>query len=106
MYDLEPGPMIFYNSPDLICIVFAAMFYANLSILFTGIIETADHYVSVKNIFSIFGFNDFAAGKYWFLYWSRTFSGYDNNFWGTTYGLFTKTIWIFYHRNCFGYYSG
>ena len=34
MHDLEPGPMVFYNSPDLIWIVFAAMFYANLSILF------------------------------------------------------------------------
>ena len=40
MHDLEPGPMVFYNSPDLIWIVFAAMFYANLSILFIGLIET------------------------------------------------------------------
>jgi putative tricarboxylic transport membrane protein len=40
MHDLEPGPMVFYNSPDLIWIVFAAMFYANLAILFIGIIET------------------------------------------------------------------
>ena len=38
MHDLEPGPMVFYNSPDLIWIVFAAMFYANLSILFIGLI--------------------------------------------------------------------
>ncbi|MEK9553847.1 MAG: tripartite tricarboxylate transporter permease, partial [Alphaproteobacteria bacterium] len=34
MHDLEPGPLVFYNSPELIWIVFAAMFYANLSILF------------------------------------------------------------------------
>lgn len=40
MHDLEPGPLVFYNSPDLIWIVFAAMFYANLSILFIGVIET------------------------------------------------------------------
>lgn len=40
MHDLEPGPLVFYNSPDLIWIVFAAMFYANLSILFIGLIET------------------------------------------------------------------
>ncbi len=40
MHDLEPGPLVFYNSPDLIWIVFAAMFYANLSILFIGMIET------------------------------------------------------------------
>ena len=36
MHDLEPGPLVFYNSPELIWIVFAAMFYANLSILFVG----------------------------------------------------------------------
>jgi len=40
MHDLEPGPLVFYNSPDLIWIVFAAMFYANLSILIIGMIET------------------------------------------------------------------
>lgn len=40
MHDLEPGPLVFYNSPDLIWIVFAAMFYANVSILFIGLIET------------------------------------------------------------------
>ena len=40
MHDLEPGPLVFYNSPELIWIVFAAMFFANLSILFIGLIET------------------------------------------------------------------
>ena len=40
MHDLEPGPLVFYNSPELIWIVFAAMFYANLSILFIGLVET------------------------------------------------------------------
>ena len=40
MHDLEPGPLVFYNSPDLIWIVFAAMFYANVSILLIGLIET------------------------------------------------------------------
>ena len=40
MHDLDPGLMVFYNSPELIFIVFAAMFYANLSILFIGLIET------------------------------------------------------------------
>ena len=40
MHDLEPGPLVFYYSPDLIWIVFPAMFYANLSILFIGLIET------------------------------------------------------------------
>ncbi len=40
MHDLEPGPVVFYNSPDLIWVVFSAMFYANLSILFIGLIET------------------------------------------------------------------
>jgi putative tricarboxylic transport membrane protein len=40
MHDLEPGPLVFYNSPELIWIVFAAMFYANVSILFIGLLET------------------------------------------------------------------
>lgn len=40
MHDLEPGPLVFYNSPDLIWVVFAAMFYANLSILIIGLVET------------------------------------------------------------------
>ena len=40
MHDLEPGPLVFYNSPDLIWVAFAAMFYANLSILIIGLLET------------------------------------------------------------------
>ena len=40
MHDLEPGPLVFYNSPDLIWVVFAAMFYANLAILIIGLLET------------------------------------------------------------------
>jgi putative tricarboxylic transport membrane protein len=40
MHDLQPGPLVFMLSPDLIWIVFAAMFYANLSILIIGVIET------------------------------------------------------------------
>lgn len=40
MHDLQPGPLVFMLSPDLIWIVFAAMFYANLSILIIGLIET------------------------------------------------------------------
>ena len=40
MHDLVPGPLVFYTSPDLIWVVFAAMFYANLSILFVGVLET------------------------------------------------------------------
>jgi len=39
-HDMEPGPLVFYNSPDLIWVVFAAMFYANLSILLIGFVET------------------------------------------------------------------
>ena len=38
-HDMEPGPLVFY-SPELIWVVFAAMFYANVSILFIGLIET------------------------------------------------------------------
>lgn len=40
MHDLQPGPLVFMLSPDLIWIVFAAMFYANLSILVIGLLET------------------------------------------------------------------
>ncbi len=40
MHDLQPGPLVFMLSPDLIWIVFAAMFYANLSILLVGVLET------------------------------------------------------------------
>ena len=40
MHDMEPGPLVFLNSPDLVWVVFAAMFFANLSILFIGFLET------------------------------------------------------------------
>jgi putative tricarboxylic transport membrane protein len=40
MHDLQPGPLVFMLSPDLIWVVFAAMFYANLSILIIGVLET------------------------------------------------------------------
>ncbi len=40
MHDMEPGPLVFYNSPDLVWVVFAAMLFANLSILFVGLLET------------------------------------------------------------------
>ena len=40
MHDMEPGPLVFINSPDLVWVVFAAMFFANLSIIFIGFLET------------------------------------------------------------------
>ena len=40
MHDMEPGPLVFINSADLVWVVFAAMFFANLSILFIGYLET------------------------------------------------------------------
>ncbi len=40
MHDMEPGPLVFLNSADLVWVVFAAMFFANLSILFIGFLET------------------------------------------------------------------
>ena len=39
MHDMEPGPLVFLNSPDLVWVVFAAMFFANLSILLVGFLE-------------------------------------------------------------------
>jgi len=40
MHNMEPGPLIFINSPDLVWIVFSAMFFANLSIIVIGFMET------------------------------------------------------------------
>jgi len=40
MHDMEPGPLVFMNSADLVWVVFAAMFFANISILFIGYLET------------------------------------------------------------------
>lgn len=40
MHDMEPGPLVFINSEPLVWIVFSAMFFANISILFIGYIET------------------------------------------------------------------
>lgn len=40
MHDIEPGPLVFTNSSDLVWVVFAAMFFANICILGLGFIET------------------------------------------------------------------
>lgn len=40
MHDMEPGPLVFVNSGDLVWVVFAAMFYANCSIFFLGWLQT------------------------------------------------------------------
>lgn len=40
MHDMEPGPLVFLNSGDLVWVVFSAMFFANLSILLIGFLET------------------------------------------------------------------
>ena len=40
MHDMEPGPLVFINSGDLVWVVFAAMFYANCSIFFLGWLQT------------------------------------------------------------------
>ncbi|MDE0280085.1 MAG: tripartite tricarboxylate transporter permease [Gammaproteobacteria bacterium] len=40
MHDMEPGPLVFINSADLVWVVFSAMFFANLSILLIGWLET------------------------------------------------------------------
>ncbi|MEC9369087.1 MAG: tripartite tricarboxylate transporter permease [Pseudomonadota bacterium] len=39
MHDMEPGPLVFVNSADLVWVVFAAMFWANLGILLIGYVE-------------------------------------------------------------------
>jgi len=40
MHDIEPGPLVFINSSDLVWVVFAAMFFANICILALGFVET------------------------------------------------------------------
>ena len=40
MHDMEPGPLVFINSAELVWVVFAAMFFANVSILLIGFLET------------------------------------------------------------------
>ena len=40
MHDMQPGPLVFLTSADLVWVVFAAMFFANCSILLIGFLET------------------------------------------------------------------
>lgn len=39
MHDMEPGPLVFTNSADLVWVLFAAMFFANIAILMLGYFE-------------------------------------------------------------------
>jgi putative tricarboxylic transport membrane protein len=40
MHDIEPGPLVFINTSELVWVVFAAMFFANIAILVLGFVET------------------------------------------------------------------
>ena len=40
IHGMEPGPLVFINSKDLVWVTFAAMFYANVAILFLGWVQT------------------------------------------------------------------
>jgi len=40
IHDMEPGPLVFIRSADLVWVVFAAMFFANIAILSLGFFET------------------------------------------------------------------
>lgn len=40
IHGMEPGPLVFINSPNLVWVVFAAMFYANISIFALGWLQT------------------------------------------------------------------
>jgi len=40
MHDIEPGPLVFVNSKDLVWVVFSAMFFANICIFFLGWLQT------------------------------------------------------------------
>ena len=39
MHDMEPGPLVFTNSSELVYVVFAAMFFANIAIFVLGYLE-------------------------------------------------------------------
>jgi putative tricarboxylic transport membrane protein len=39
MHDMEPGPLVFTHSADLVWVVFAAMFFANIAIFVLGYLE-------------------------------------------------------------------
>jgi putative tricarboxylic transport membrane protein len=39
MHDMEPGPLVFINSSELVFVVFAAMFFANIAIFVLGYLE-------------------------------------------------------------------
>ena len=39
-HNIEPGPLVFINSNDLVWIVFVAMFFANIAIFFLGWLQT------------------------------------------------------------------
>jgi len=40
MHGIEPGPLVFVNSQDLVWVVFSAMFFASLLIMVLGFLET------------------------------------------------------------------
>ena len=40
MHDMQPGPLVFLTSADLVWVVFSAMFFANASIILIGFLET------------------------------------------------------------------
>ncbi|MEQ8193595.1 MAG: tripartite tricarboxylate transporter permease [Rhodospirillales bacterium] len=40
MHNMEPGPLVFMNSRELVWVVFSAMFFANISILLLGWLQT------------------------------------------------------------------
>jgi len=40
IHGMEPGPLVFINSKELVWVTFAAMFYANVAILFLGWVQT------------------------------------------------------------------
>ena len=40
IHGIEPGPLVFINSGDLVWVVFSAMFFANIAIFFLGWLQT------------------------------------------------------------------
>ena len=95
MHDMEPGPLVFYNSPDLIWVVFAAMFYANVSILFIGLIETKTILYLAENSVSLPCPDDSASRQHWIIYRARACPGRDCDVWRGHFGLFAAAVRLF-----------
>ena len=65
MHDMEPGPLVFLNSEDLVWVVFSAMFFANLSIIFDRFSRNQDDHQPAAHPVPVPRPDDPVAGYGW-----------------------------------------